>query len=101
MIYFSFDKIRAYKRKEEHGYHKSCEANQGSNDSSLNKIMIKSQQIFSLNQKQKEVFLKLTKNKSKSQKQSFLFSLINTEKRSNSTNLQEILLKIKTNHTSS
>ena len=34
------------KEKEEHGYLKACESNQGSDDSSLNIIMIKSQKNF-------------------------------------------------------
>ena len=54
MIYFSFDEIRQYKRKEEHGYLKAYEANQGSNNLSLNKIIIKSQQFFSFESKVKK-----------------------------------------------
>ena len=75
MIYFSFDETRVYEKKEEYGYLKAYEASYRSNNSSLSKIIIKSQQKkFFL--KKKEVFRKLTKNKkTKTKKQVFLFSL--------------------------
>ena len=85
-----------YKRKEEHGYVKDCEANQGSDDLSLNTIMIKYKFFFFLNQKKKAIFHKLMKKKKKKiTKQSFLFSLSDSKKRSNSTDFQALFLKIK------
>ena len=57
-----------YKRKEEYGYLKDYEDSRGSNASSLRKIILKSQQKFTLNKKQKEFFHKLMKNESKIQK---------------------------------
>ena len=63
MIFFLMRKEHV-KEKEEHGCLKACEANQCFDDSSLNTIMIKYQK-FSLNQKKKAIFHKLTKNKRK------------------------------------
>ena len=70
-----------YKRKEEYGYMEAYGASQESNDSSLSKIAIKSPQNFSLNQKQKEAFHKLTKNESKIQKEKLPFHFDQAVKR--------------------
>ena len=44
--YDIFGEKRAYKEEEEHGLLKVCETNQGSNSSSSNTTMIKSQIFF-------------------------------------------------------
>ena len=73
---------------------KACEANQGSSGSSSNIIMIKISSFFF--ESKPKYFQNVWRNKKKTKKQSFIFSLSDSKNRSNNTDFQALFLKNET-----